>query len=172
MGQGNVYRCTKCDFAFEAYLGVSFAFPMVYREIMDAARNGKLGDKLQKFILNYPEGAINCENSIIRCGQCGDMVCGSNLNMYLPKEGYDSTSIQHGQWSVAAPHEEADYVTPWDLHEHYKLTAKYPHRCEKCGSPAHVISEQTLVRKIAEGSIVCPCCGESMVVDKCVIMWD
>lgn len=22
--------------------------------------------------------------------------------MYLPKEGYDSTSIQHGQWSVLA----------------------------------------------------------------------
>lgn len=67
------------------------------------------------------------------------MVCGPNLNMYLPKEGYDSTSIQHGQWSVAAPHEEADYVTPWDLHEHYKLTAKYPHRCENVGH-RHMLS--------------------------------
>lgn len=172
MGQGNGYHCTKCDFSFEAHLEVGFAFPTVYKEIIDSARKGELGDKLQQFVLNHPEGVVNCENSIIRCSKCGDLVCGPNLNMYLPKEGYDPTSIQHGQWSVAMPCEGADYVTPWDLHEHYKLTAKYPHRCEKCGSSAHVISEKTLARKITEGAIVCPCCGGSIAVDEGVIMWD
>lgn len=70
------------------------------------------------------------------------------------------------------PYEGADYVTPWEFRDHYKLTAKYPHKCEKCGSAAHVITEQTLARKIAEGSFVCPSCGGPMVVDECVIMWD
>ena len=131
MGQGNGYHCTKCDFSFEAHLEVGFAFPTVYKEIIDSARKGELGDKLQQFVFNHLEGAINCGNSIIRCSNCGDMTCGPNLNMYLPKEGYNPTSIQHGQWMAAMPYEEADYVTPWDLHEHYKLTAKYPHRCKK-----------------------------------------
>ena len=92
--------------------------------------------------------------------------------MYLPKEDFDPSSVQHGQWCNAMPYEGADYVTPWELRDHYKLTAKYPHKCEKCGSAAHVITEQTLARIIAEGSIVCPSCGGPMVVDECVIMWD
>ena len=41
MGQGNGYHCTKCDFSFEAHLEVGFAFPTVYKEIIDSARNGE-----------------------------------------------------------------------------------------------------------------------------------
>ena len=92
--------------------------------------------------------------------------------MYLPKEGSDHVSVQHGQCSDDMPYEEINYVTPWDLRRHYKLIAKYSHHCEKCGSSAHVISEKTLARRIAEGSIVCPCCGGPMFVDECLIMWD
>lgn len=172
MGKGNAYRCTKCNYSFTAYIGVGFAFPTVYKETMEAAHKGELGDKIQQFVRTHPEGAINCENSIIRCNRCGDLICGPNLNMYLPKEDYTPASAQQGQWSVAKPYEEADYVTPWELREHYKLTAKYPHHCEKCGSSAYVISENTLARRITEGSIVCPCCENPMFVEGGVIMWD
>lgn len=172
MGQGNTYRCTRCDYSFTAYLGVGFAFPSVYQETMKAACKGELGDKLQQFVQTHPDGVVNCNNSIIHCSQCGNLTCGPNLNMYLPKEGYAPETVQHGPWSTMVPFEGTFYVAPWELSEHYKLTAKYPHRCEKCGGLAHVISEQTLARKIAYGSIVCPCCGEKLIVDDCVIMWD
>ena len=42
MGQGNEYRCTKCDYSFFANLGVGFGFPMVYREAMEAAKKVNL----------------------------------------------------------------------------------------------------------------------------------
>ena len=73
----------------------------------------------------------------------------------LRKEDYNPASVQHGQWCAAMPYKGVDYVTPWELREHYRLTAKYPHQCEKCGSSARVISEQTLARKITEGSHIC-----------------
>lgn len=172
MGQGNCYRCTKCDYEFTAYLGVGFAFPQVYKDMMESARKGELGEKIQQFMHEHPDGALNCESSIIRCTKCGALDCAPNLGMYLPKEGYDPHSVQHGQWSGAMPFDGESYVTPWELRENYKLTAKYPHKCDKCGASARVISAKSLSNKISEGSIRCPCCGERMDVVECVIIWD
>lgn len=172
MGRGNRYHCTKCDYSFTAYLGVGFAFPRVYKEMMESAHKGDLGEKIQHFVRTHPNGAINCENSIIRCSKCGDLSCGPNLSMYLPKEDYDPQQVQHGQWSGAMPFDNEIYVAPWELHENYKLVAKYPHRCEKCGSSARVIRDKQLSNKVSNGLALCPCCGERMTVDECVIMWD
>ncbi len=172
MGQGKSFHCTKCDYKFTACLGVGYAFPEVYRATMESARKGELGEKIRIFVQEHPDGAINCENTIIRCGTCGNLNCGPNLNMYLPKEGFDPHSVQNGQWSGAMPFDSEDYVVPWELHEDYKLFAKYPHRCDKCGSYARIISERRLAQRICEGSVLCPSCGERMAVDECVIMWD
>ena len=117
MGQGNTYHCARCDYSFEAYLGVGMAFPMVYRETVEKAKLGKLGRTLQRFLQDHPDGAIDCENHVILCSRCGQLKCGPGLDMYVPKKGHDPAAEQHGIWSTAMPFDDESYVVPWDLEE-------------------------------------------------------
>jgi len=158
MGNGYTYRCTECDYSFQAVLGVGFRFPTVYRSTVEGARMGGLGKEIKKIFEENPDAAINCDATVIRCEKCGDLSCAAHLGVYIPKVRRD-----------AAP----KYVAPWALNGGYTLLAKYPHRCRKCGSPAETIDEKAFSEKIQDGRIACPCCGARLKFDESsVIMWD
>ena len=162
MGRGNVYRCTKCDYSFTASLGVGMVFPMVYSETVEKAKLGKLGRSLQRFLQDHPEGAIDCANYIIRCPKCGELRCGPGLDMYVPRKGQDPATEQQGIWSTAMPFEDESYVLPWDLEELYDLFARYPHRCGRCKGAAVIVGEEAFEHEIANGNVMCPCCGSPL----------
>ena len=50
MGYGKIFRCKKCGYVYEMFTGIGMAYPMVYEETMETARNGELGETLKSFV--------------------------------------------------------------------------------------------------------------------------
>ncbi|MBQ3336516.1 MAG: hypothetical protein IJG80_03845 [Selenomonadaceae bacterium] len=164
MGTGYTLHCKECGYNFDAFFGVGFLFPSVYKETMEAAKNGALGEKLQRFLTENPNGAIDVSNVVSVCKKCGEIENVLDLTMYFPKKGFSPVKPQ-GRWSVAFPFIGEDYVTPWDLQEHYKVFVKYPHKCKRCGAEVELVTEEHLEK------INCPNCHKSLSVED-IINWD
>ena len=118
MGHGHIFRCKKCGYELKPHLGVGFLFPKVYQETIEAAKEGQYGKMVQEFLEEHPDGALNCDEVLLQCIECGDLQTGKDLSMYVPKQRTESK--ESGRWSVAFPFESATYVAPWDL-EDYEL---------------------------------------------------
>ena len=61
MGQGYSLGCKRCGYKISANLGVGFAFPRVYEAVMKEAQGGKLGETVQSFLKEHPDGALDCD---------------------------------------------------------------------------------------------------------------
>lgn len=177
MGTGYTLSCRKCGYEISGNLSVGFSFPMVYRQTMEAARAGKLGKTVRKFLKEHPDGALNAESVFLKCTGCGRMECGQDLSMYIRKPNVPKK--EPGIWSVAAPYIGVDYVSPNDLKEGeaYELYDPYGNYCEKCGEPMRPISWREVGKNGGRSGgaystdITCPECGEPLWVTD-LIMWD
>ena len=145
-------------------MGVGFLFPKVYQETIEAAKEGQYGKMVQEFLEEHPDGALNCDEVLLQCIECGDLQTGKDLSMYVPKQRTESK--ESGRWSVAFPFESATYVAPWDL-EDYELICRYEHQCKKCGSKMRVITEKEIKKKLGDfffdeqqTEFACPKCRE------------
>ncbi len=167
---GTVYPmiCDKCGHNFRASFGVGFLFPSVYAEVTVSAKSGELGAELKKFFTEHPNGAIDVSNIFGVCKQCGEFDNVKNLSMYLPADDF-SPAERQGRWSVAFPFERAEYVAPKDLKEHYKLFAKYPHKCKHCGGEMEIFNEDDFAVK---DNFECPRCHNKLVPGDEIIFWD
>ena len=150
---GEVYKlyCDNCGYELEATLGVGFLFPRVYKETLDEARDGKLGDKIQTFLREHPDGAIDCSLVLAQCIYCGQYETVHDLTMYLPKKNAPAN------------------ILPWELRKYCKAFAAYPHTCKHCGGDMKLISERTFVRRMS--NLKCPKC-RSKFDEPSIIMWD
>lgn len=177
MGTGYTLRCKKCAYKISANLGVGFFFPKVYQQTMEAAREGKFGETIRQFLQNHPDGALNIESVFLQCPECGSLKNGPDLSMYVRNQ--EIPRRENGRWSVAAPFEDADYVSPMELEQENTYVLYAPgHICKKCGKPLKSITENELVKRDAgevqergRTVISCPKCGNSLWIDD-VIMWD
>ena len=164
MGESTQFRCPECGYDFAAFTGVGFAFPRVYAETVSKMKRGRLGTTAKRFFEEHPDGAISCENIVMKCQKCGEYDSRESLAMYVPKEGF-AHQVPEGIWAFAAPFEGSDYVSPDELEVCYDLYAEYPHRCRNCRGkmkPAEIFSvdeygNETLIRPL-----VCPHCGAEM----------
>ena len=130
MGYGMEMKCSKCGFEFFARTGVGFSFLTVYKETVQKAKSGELGEETKAFFKEHPDGAINAEYVTLCCDECGELFTGQDLTMYAPKRGK----------------RRDDYAMVDDLERYYSEELKYPHKCEKCGGSAHIVgSEETLL---------------------------
>ena len=78
MGQGYSLGCKKCGYKISANLGVGFAFPRVYEAVMKEAHDGKLGKTVQSFLMEHPDGALDCDQVLLQCDECGALERGMN----------------------------------------------------------------------------------------------
>lgn len=164
MGQGYSMVCPKCGYEFNASFGVGMMFPAVYDETVQEGKRGELGEELQKFLLEHPDGAINASYVVGACKKCGELENLMDLSMYLPKEN-SKPDKPKGRWSVSMPFDRAEYVSPMDLKAHYELVAKYSHRCKHCGGDVKIFTEKTI------GRIKCPHC-KLRLEETGLILWD
>ena len=175
MGRGIELKCSKCRYSFGNNFGVGFLFPQTYQETMEAARKGKLGKDVQSFLVEHPDGALDCDQVLLQCTSCSEMDRGMDLTMYVPK---DKSDVYEGEWSIACSFGGVSYVAPWVLKEQYRLVKPYDHVCRKCGKKMRIIKEEDLVFEgqeykgtDMEVNVNCPKCHKPMVIGGC-LMWD
>ena len=161
MGTGYNYVCKKCGNEFCAYLGVGFLYPSLYQDVMKAARNGKLGIKAKRFLLENPQGAIDPKTVIAQCENCRNYEAVPDLGMYVPKEGMQPL-VHKGNWTVGDLDKESEYVFEFDK---YDLVERYDHKCPACGGKMHILQDQEPEK------LTCPQCGGEMIAGL-AIMWD
>lgn len=154
MGIGLKFAC-KCGYTFRPSLGVGFMFPKVYQKAIALAREGKMGEELELFLRDHPDGALNVENTVVKCTSCGRYECVPDLSMYLPT---GKKSMPKGIWCAAMPFENEEYVSPAELGTSYILYAPYQHKCRSCGGEMERIDKKTL----EERGIECPECGRKL----------
>ena len=177
MGTGYMLRCRKCGFDIKANLGVGFSFPKVYQRTIEDARAGEYGQTIQRFLQEYPDGALDVETVFLQCANCGTLKCGPDLSMYIRNS--DVPRKEHGIWSVAAPFVDVDYVSPMELKRENTYILYAPgHICEKCGKPMKSISQNEITKTKSESGatsgqteIVCPGCRELLWIEG-ISMWD
>ena len=131
MGSGYKMNCPKCSFEFYASTGVGMMFPMVYRETVQKAKNGELGQEIQTFFMEHPEGVIDAESVSLCCEKCGHLTGGKNLTMYVPIAGKPS-NLESGKKS---------YVSQLDLESYYTKFKAYSHKCDKCGGSMRIMKD-------------------------------
>lgn len=167
MGEAYGGICKKCGYSFTASLGVGFLFPVVYQDTVQKMKNGELGEFAKKFFEEHPDGAVDCENVVIKCKKCGSFDCAQDLSMYIPiKEREEKT----GEWAVAVPAEGIDYVIGDDFDKYYEKYADYPHVCSECDGEAEVVKDFEKI--FNSGKMKCPKCGGKFGFDGTIIMWD
>ena len=173
MGTSIEMECNNCHFSFEAFLGIGFRFPQVYQDTINAAKEGKFGEIVQSFLLEHPDGALNCNMVLLQCTSCDELDKSRDLSMYIPK---DKPATHDGIWSVAFPYKNASYESPRDLKDHYRLIKSYDHICRKCGGKMRPITEENLTPESYEPygipvNVNCPKCHKPMTIGG-YGMWD
>ena len=149
MGSACTMICPKCGYEFKKSEGVGFMFPKVYQETVHEAKNGELGEEIQQFFSEHPDGAINVDVTTLICDECGGLSSRRDLTMYVLK-GEDRPDNNIHVWSVAAPFEGEDYVMSEDLKKYYRVYMKYPHKCKTCGGNMHIAGNKE--------KLMCPDC--------------
>ena len=157
MGNGFAPKCKKCGYEFHALYGVGLFFPYEYRKQMEAGKNGELGEKVQRFLKEHPDGVLDIERTAMQCTKCGEYASNMKLNMYLPVEGKAIEKDNPVRWSIAAPAKDVEYVDPDDLRRYYRLAGRYTHICEHCGGRMRYVSQ-----KIQRKELTCPHCKAIM----------
>ena len=168
MGVGHKLVCRKCGYQFDARFGVGYTFPLVYQETIRAGKEGKLGKDIQGFLLKHPDGALNCEEVMLLCTSCGELVMGQDLSMYIPQNTQAATD--NGR---ALSAEDASYVGPGELKRNYRLAKRHEHLCEKCGGTMRIVDEMDLFPEVEEevpegedlpSCVNCPQCHETLML--------
>ena len=166
MGDGGEYRCPKCGYRFVANLGVGFMFPSVYAKIVAKMKKGELGEEAKQFFMDHPDGAVNAENVLAVCEECGSYEVVPELSLYIPKTGY--VHKRHGREDLDEEMARIiDYVTQWELEEHYDKIGQLEQRCRSCDGKLKILGGETYDCQ----DLTCPCCGETMVMDG-IMFWD
>lgn len=124
-------------------------YPQTYQEILNDALIGNLGNELQKFLIENPNGVIDVSRVLANCENCGHHEMVRDLTMYLPKENF----IQ-----------QENYPLPFEFEENYILVKKFQHKCNYCGEPVEVVTEKNFLQ--TEIHLRCPNCDFEMTKKK------
>ena len=153
---GYTIECTnpQCDYNELLYSGIGYFYPTVYLDTMRAARSGQGSEMHNQFLMEHPDGVINVENKMYRCG-CGNLCSEEALDMYVPKDS--------GNKPAAAKLEDKHCLFPDDIKKNYKLFMRYPHTCSLCNGKMKV------TRKIDPETEKCPCCGSRLRVGMAMV---
>lgn len=166
MGQGVMYKCSKCHKSYNANWGVGFLFPQVYEKMMKDIKNGKYGAEWQKIVLSDETIAADAEEYIYVCRKCGNWGIEPGLSLYAANnQDAAQECTEERRWFSRGT---GVFVAPYELGENYHILKCRIHQCSKCGSRMH---KATVIEAY---NLKCPHCGsepdENTKREK--IMWD
>ncbi len=107
------HTCMSCGYEYIYYKGKGLLYPVALQETIEKAKAGELGEEIQKFFEEHPDGTINAEEVSVCCDECGFLAHDKDLTMYATKED----------------------------EKNQKEYARYKHKCSKCGGNMHIITD-------------------------------
>ena len=152
MGEYYGIECPNCSFKFKAAYGSGFLFSKIYENTLAEMKKGAFGERAKIFFQENPNGAIDCEKTLLQCRHCGTLENRKSLDMYIPKTDYKQA-------------EDSTYETRRYLKQNYILKHSFYHRCCKCGKRMRKINEQNLMKIIDKGDLKCPVCKSSLKIN-------
>ena len=154
MGNGIIYKCSKCGKRYKASWGIGMMFPEQYIKLMKKAKRGGFGKEYKVLLNNDPQMVIDAGECVYCCRVCRAWKVEPDLSLYQPKEGFDFLIHQ-------------DYVLRNDLKKYYRSYKHFSHKCPKCKSRMHRASKHEIQ------TLPCPYCGAPRDMDyEEVILWD
>ncbi|MDM8298089.1 hypothetical protein QUW58_23115 [Enterocloster aldenensis] len=173
MGLELICNCKKCGYNFDAYVGVDMLYPKVYSETVAKMKEGQFGEQGKEFFEVFPNGAISCENIVVQCNDCGQLMVVPDLTLYIPREGYNLVKQNKRiPWSTGFCGKGYEYISFSELHNHYQLFEQYDHRCTNCGGHTSVVIGFTeRMDESIDRHVRCSECGSMMKID-IVGSWD
>ena len=166
MGYGKIFRCKKCGYVYEMFTGIGMAYPMVYEETMETARNGELGETLKSFVIEHSDCALDISRAPYVCEKCGLYSNADRLDAYLPKPSTKVDEKETQIWSIAFSGKGYQYVTPHEIETKYDLALEYQHYCQNCGGKLRELTDDEL-----DKGLECPqCCSRMEEIDE--VHWD
>lgn len=179
MGDCISFKCDRCGYDFNAFIGYGFGYPVMYCKTIEDVRSGAYGEHVKEFVETFPEGTLNCEQIIVRCIECGNYENVTDLTMYIPKEGYvrPPKIIKEDKQRERRPHQkplkskDEPFPTWEDVPnlKNYRVFEKYDHKCSKCGGTSIKVSDYK--DHDLKEQLICPKCGKEI---KCTFSgwWD
>lgn len=70
MGTGYMLHCPQCNYQTLFFLGIGFAYPLVYAETQEKGNRGELGEDIKEFFSEHPDGVIDPVPAIFQCEKC------------------------------------------------------------------------------------------------------
>lgn len=166
MGHGIALKC-KCNTHY-IHLGVGMMYPQVFFESLQDARNGKLGEDIQKATEGKQYLAIDAESKFYYCTECGYWEVNGANDLYEPKNTEAYKLVRFGEKTIEE-WGEIPYAFGNDFKD-YNLLFKYKHTCPKCGT--EMKNPKTIGKRVLS-KIRCQECGGKMEEDGLgMIMWD
>lgn len=167
MGAILTCHCKQCGYHFGACVGVGMLYPKVYSEIVTKMKKGQFGKQGKEFFEAFPNGAISCENIVVQCSSCGQLMEVPELALYIPLEGYNPTKQDKTiPWSVGFNGNSYEYISYSELHNHYQLFEQYDHRCINCHAHTSVVDGFTEnLDETIDKQVRCPECGSMMKIE-------
>ena len=96
-------------------LGIGMAFPLVYKETVEAIKNGDHGEEMREVFLSRDDVAVDAENYLYYCEKCGRWEVTKDMSVYARKDG-----------------KKIDFEFNIDTDE-YALLKRAEHKCPDCG---------------------------------------
>lgn len=167
MGYGYHCHCEECGNDASFSVGVGFAFPEVYQNTLADARDGRYGEEWQGLALSSDYVAIDAEDKLYRCGECGYWEAAADLSLYAPKDVGSLRSKRYGEKTVAE-WGRVPYVCQPDSDGGYVLLKRREHPCAKCGAPMQPVALDGASDRV---ELKCPECGGKMFAEN-TLLWD
>lgn len=164
MGSGYQFMSSKCNEIYGIYLGIGMLYPNVYEETVKDIKNGTFGKEWKQFYEDTENVAVDVENRIYICPDCGSWKQEKGLSLYAPNNEYALKDVKKG-FPIFYGN---DSIPAMFGHKpEYRLVKEYEHKCDKCGIKMREADNRELY------GLPCPKCGASPDPDQIDIMdWD
>lgn len=167
MGTGYMLHCPQCNYQTLFFLGIGFAYPLVYAETQEKGNRGELGEDIKEFFSEHPDGVIDSVPAIFQCEKCNQYDTAPSLRMYIPDETKLPRKKIDGSWSIAMPFHGEDYVAPGGFEDNFIFYKEHMHSCKRCGGKMKFIANENDIEKLK-----CPNCKDQFLDVEEYMNWD
>ncbi len=87
MGVIYEFKCSRCGYELEAWLGSGMLSGTITNANKHKYSKGKFGEDIRAFFDEHPDGILSSGGSyVFKCVECGELSCATEYAIFLPKD--------------------------------------------------------------------------------------